>query len=273
MRPVWSGALSFGLINIPVQLFSGTNEHSSDLTMLHKKDLSPIRFARICKTEEKEVPWKDIVKGYEYEQGKYVVLTEEDFTRAAPEKSKSIEIQYFTDEAEVDSVLFDKPYHLEPSKGEGAANAYFLLREALQQSGKVGVAIIVMHLRQHVALIKPYKDGLILQQLRYQSQVREFDRKTQKKPIAKEVQIAVQLIDQLSAHFDASRFRDTYHDTLKAMIKAKTKKQPKTAPKKGAEKIPKQVPAKDIMEQLKASLKIHRLPQPHSTGSHRRKAS
>src|ERR1700737_1567154 len=139
MRALWSGAISFGLVNIPVKLFSGTNaEHNIDLDMLSKKDLAPIRYARISTSTNKEIPWKEIVKGYEVEKGKYVVIDEEDFKKASPEKSKAIEILQFVSEKEIDPVYYEKPYYLVPDKG--AAKSYSLLLKALEKAGKVAIA-------------------------------------------------------------------------------------------------------------------------------------
>src|SRR5215211_1486354 len=143
MRALWTGSLSFGLINIPMKLYSATQEHGLNFDMLHKKDLSPIRYARICKADGKEIPYKDIVKGYEYQKGDYVVLVEEDFKRANIKKTKSIEMIEFTKESEINPLYYEKPYYLEPDKG--ADKAYVLLREALLKSKKVGIAKFVLH--------------------------------------------------------------------------------------------------------------------------------
>src|SRR5436853_5303039 len=136
MRALWTGALSFGLINISMKLYSATREHEGiSFDMLHKKDLSPIRYARICKSDGQEVPYEDIVKGYQYQKGDYVVLSEEDFKRADVKKTKTIEIVDFVDESEIDPIYYDKPYYLEP--GKGADKAYVLFRESLKKSKKV----------------------------------------------------------------------------------------------------------------------------------------
>src|SRR4051812_25532175 len=123
MRAIWSGSLSFGLVNIPVKLYSATGENRLNLDMLHKKDLSPIRYARICRADGKEIAYEDIVKGYEYRKGDYVVLTDEDFKKANVEKTKAIEIEQFTKESEIDTIYFEKPYYLEPDKGAEKAYA------------------------------------------------------------------------------------------------------------------------------------------------------
>ncbi len=253
MRPIWSGALSFGLINIPIQLYSGTTDRGISFDMLHKKDLSPIRFARMCKAEEKEVPWEEIVKGYEYEKGEYVVLTEEDFVKASPKRTKTLEISCFCDEAEIDSMLFEKPYFLEP--GKGAGKTYLLLNEALKKAGKVAVATYVLHTKAHVGMIKPYGRGLILNQLRFESELKKFEEI--ELPVAKiqpkELETAIKLIDQLTESFDASQYKDTYTDDVKALIEEKLNKKPRKK-KAAAEEVQEFTPVEDIMSKLKASL-------------------
>ena len=154
--------------------------------MLHKKDLSQIRFARICKTEDKEIPWEEIVKGYEYEPGEFVVLNDEDFKKANLTKSKSIEIIDFVKEDEIDTIFYSKPYFLEPEKN--ANKAYVLLREALKKSKKVGVAKFVIHNREHIAIIKPYENAIILNELRYSDEVlqpTELNIPEKKRPLLK----------------------------------------------------------------------------------------
>lgn len=252
MRAMWTGALSFGLINIPVRLFSATQDHSLSFNLLHKKDLSPIRYARICKADGKEIPYEDIVKGYEYQKGDYVILVDEDFKRANVKKTKTIDMVEFTDEKEIDPIFYEKPYYLEPDKG--ADKAYVLLREALQKSKKVGVAKFVLHNREHLGIIKPYNQLIVLNQLRYESEIREFKElhlPSKEEVSSKEIAMAIKLIDQLTAHFNPEDFQDTYTDELKAIIdeKAKGKK-----PKKGKEKEPKITNVQDIMSMLKQSL-------------------
>lgn len=250
MRAIWTGSLSFGLINIPVRLFSATQDQGISFDMLHKKDLSPIRYARICKADGKEIPYEDIVKGYEYQKGDYVVLVDEDFKRANVKKTKSIEMVEFVNETEIDPMLYEKPYFLEPDKG--ADKAYVLLREALLKSKKVGVAKFVLHNREHLAVVKAHKHLLILNQLRYLDEIRDYgDLKLPKEDIsAREVTMAIKLIDQLTAHFKPEDFHDTYIEELKSIIDEKAKGiKPKA---KGKE--PKITNVKDIMSMLKQSL-------------------
>ena len=160
MRAIWSGSISFGLVNIPVKLYSATQEQQLDFDMLSKKDLAPIRYARISTSTNKEIPWKEIVKGFEVKKGKYVVITDEDFQKASPEKSRAIDIVQFVLEKEIDPIFYDKPYYLVPDKG--ADKSYFLLLKALEQSKKVAVAEFMLRNRNHICALKPYNNVLLL---------------------------------------------------------------------------------------------------------------
>ena len=219
--------------------------------MLHKKDLSPIRYARICRADGKEIPYEDIVKGYEYRKGDFVVLTDDDFKKANVEKTKAIEIQEFTKESEIDPIYFEKPYYLEPEKG--AEKAYALLRESLKKSKKVGIAKFVLRNRERLAAIKPSGDVLVLEQMRFEEEVRkpeDLDLPDAKKAGTKEVTMALALIEQLTEHFKPNQYKDTYTDELKKVIDAKAKGKPIKA--NGKERKPTEV--SDLMAVLKKSL-------------------
>jgi DNA end-binding protein Ku len=251
MRALWKGSISFGLVNIPVKMYTASHEREFKFVMLHKKDMSEIRYAKICKQEEKEVPWDEIVKGYEYKPGEFVVLTEEDFEKVNLEKSKSIEILHFINEDEIDTIYYSKPYFLEPDKN--AENAYLLLLEALRKSKKVGIAKFVLHNREHLAVIKPYENVIILNELRYHEEIvqpKELNVPTQAKVSPQELNIAIKLIDHLTAAFKPKEYTDTYTDEIKEMI-AKKAKGKKIHPKGGKAKPSK---VHDIMALLKASL-------------------
>ena len=251
MRAMWKGSISFGLVNIPVAMFSGSQEKEISFVMLHKKDLSEIRYARICKTEDKEVPWKDIVKGYEYEKGDYVVMQDSDFEKANLKKTKTIEIVSFVDEDEIDSVYYVKPYYLEPDKqGE---KAYGLLRDALKKSKKVGLATYVLRNREHLAVVRPYENIIILNEMRYETellQAKDLNIPAGIKANPKEMDMAIKLIDHLTTKFDPKNFKDTYTEELKQIIKQKAKGKP--IHPKTKEAPPSKV--HDIMELLEASL-------------------
>ncbi|HEV8286270.1 MAG TPA: Ku protein [Chitinophagaceae bacterium] len=252
MRAIWSGAISFGLVNIPVKLYSGTSaERALDLDMLSKKDMSPIRYARISTATNKEVEWKDIVKGYEVEKGKYVVITDEDFKKASPEKTNTIEILQFVNEKEIDSIYFEKPYYLVPDKG--AAKPYTLLMKALEKANKVAIATCVIRNREHIFSIKPLGgEILLLEQLRYADQINEIPdvKNSQAKVTQQEINLALKLIDQLTEKFKPESFKDTYTDTMKKLIEAKAKGKKIAAP--AVEK--KTAAVKDLMSVLKESL-------------------
>ncbi|HEX6334434.1 MAG TPA: Ku protein [Flavisolibacter sp.] len=250
MRSIWSGAISFGLVNIPVKLGSAVQSEGLDFDMLSKKDHAPIRYARIDTKTGKEVEWKDIVKGYEYTKGKYVIVTDEDFAKARPELSKSIDIMQFVKESEIDPIYFEKPYYLVPDKG--AAKPYRLLIKALEETKTVGIAEYMLRNRAHICAIKAQNGILVLHQLRYHEEVREAPEVSAggEKISAKEVELAKKLVNQLTETFDPKAFKDTYVDELKKVIKAKAAgKDIKIAePKRSTAAV------KDLMEVLKQSL-------------------
>jgi len=252
MRPLWNGSISFGLVNIPVRMFSAIETREGiDFTMLHKKDNSPIRYARICREDGQEVDWEDIVKGYEYEEGKYVVFTPEQLAELDAEASSTIDIQQFVKEGDIDIRYFDKPYYLEPVKG--GEKAYALLRKALQKSDMLGLAKYVMHQREHLAVLKPVGRMIVLTQMRFPSDLRsggDLTVPTDKDVSEREVEVALKLIKQETKPFIAEDFHDTYTEELEQSIKAKLKGK-KTTPKK----TPKpEKTAGDLMSALKASL-------------------
>lgn len=255
MRALWKGALSFGLVNIPVHMYTASQEKEISFTLLHKKDLSEIRYARVCKVEDKEVPWDEIVKGYEYEKGDFVILDDKDFEKANLKKTKTIEIVNFIKEDEVDSIYYVKPYYLEPDKN--SENAYSILREALKKSKKVGLAKYVLRNREHLALVKVHDDMIILNELRYENELlRAIDLKIPPlgKSSGKEINIAVQLIEQLTVPFKPKKFKDTYAEEIKQIIKQKAKGRP--IHPKTQEARPSKV--HDLMSLLEASLESNK---------------
>lgn len=249
MRAIWTGAIGFGLVNIPVKMYSATQSSTLDLDMLDKKDHSNIKFQRVNEKTGKEVAWENIVRGYKY-NGEYVVLTDDDFKKASPEKSKIISIEQFVDLAEVDTIYYETPYFLEPEKT--GAKAYALLRDALEKSGKVGLGTYVMRTKEVIGLIKPMDDVLVLNKIRFPEEIR--DHKELKTPEDKakpaEMKMAMALIDQLAGPFDIEKYKDTYSDQLMNLIEAKAKGKKITAPKMTVVHSK----SRDLMEQLKASL-------------------
>ncbi len=249
MRSIWTGAIGFGLVNIPVKLYSAIEKSELDLDMLDKKDHSNIRFQRVNEKTGKEVAWENIVRAYNLD-GQYVVLDDEDFKKASPEKSKMIEIIEFVDLKDVDSMYFENPYYLEPQKS--GTKAYALLRDALKKTGKSGLANFVMRTKESLALLKVSGNLLILQKIRFEEEIRNPEElnipDTESK--AAELKMAISLIDQLSGKFDISKYKDTYSDELMKMIKAKAKGKKVAVPKMRVVHSK----SEDLMAQLKASL-------------------
>jgi DNA end-binding protein Ku len=252
MRAIWTGSVNFGLINIPVRLYSGSESRGGiDLTMLHKKDLSPIRYAKFCKEEDKEVRSTDIVKGYEYQDGEYVIISDEDFEKANAERTKTIDIQQFAHETEIDVRYFERPYYLEPNKG--AEKPYALLREALTKSNLIAVAKFVLRNREHLASIKPVGKVLVLNQLRFPSELRQpsqLNLPDSKVTTKGEIDMALKLVKQLTEPFIPEDYHDTYTEELEAVIRQKMSGK---APKKKG-RAPSKTATTDLMASLKASL-------------------
>lgn len=252
MRAIWSGSISFGLVNIPVKLFSGIERHRLDFDLLRRDDLCPIEYKRICRADGKEVPWEDIVKGFEYQDGDYVVLEKKDFEQASAEKSHSFEINEFVKEDEIDTIFYDSPYYLEP--GKDGKKAYALLREALKEKKMVGVGKFVMRNRENLAILKPYGDLLLLNKLRYTTDIRNYETLTLPDSASvkkKELDMAKKLIDQLTDHFKPKDYKDSYIADLKKLIEVKAKGR-KFKPSNKEVKTDK---VTDIMDLLKKSLK------------------
>lgn len=253
MRPLWTGSISFGLVNIPIRLFSGAESREGiDLDMLHKEDHSPIRFARICRKDGEEIPWNDIVKGYEFRDGDYIVLTQKELDAIDAKRTQTIDIQQFVQEGDIDIRYFEKPYYLEPVKG--GEKAYALLHAALEQSDKVALAKFVLHQREHLGVIKPVGRALVLNQMRFPTDLRsgaDLNLPKDGSPNKDELKVALKLIAQETKPFIAEDFHDTYTEELEDLIKAKTKG------KKPARRVPapQETNSKDLMAALKASLK------------------
>jgi len=249
MRAIWSGAIGFGLVNIPVKLYSAIQASELDLDMLDKKDHSNIKFKRVNANTGKEVAYENIVRGYKIDD-KYVVLSDEDFKKASPEKTKIIEITEFVDESEIDSIYYETPYYLQPDKS--GVKAYALLRDALKKTGKVGIGSYVLRNRESLVTIKPLDDILLLNKIRFEQEIRDHSELNVPKAESKanEIKMAVQLINQLTEKFDISKYKDTYSDNLLKLIKAKSKGKKITAsPLRVVHST-----NRDLMEQLKASL-------------------
>jgi len=260
-RGLWKGAISFGLVNVPVELFSAEKRSSElDLTMLDKRDLAPVGYKRYNKSTGEDVPWAEIVKGYEYDDDKYVVLSDEDFRRANVDASKTVDIQAFVDLKDIPPLFFETPYYLAP--GKRGEKAYALLRDAMKKAGKAGIATVVIRTRQYLAAVMPQDDVLLMDTLRYAGEIKGPEElgvpngALHHKVSAKEVDMALRLIEDMSEKWQPEKFKDTYRDDLMARIKEKIKQgqtEEITEPEKG-EKEPARADVIDLMALLKKSV-------------------
>lgn len=219
---IWSGAINFGLVTIPVKLQTAVRTSDLRFNFLHKTDEGRVNNVRRCSLDGEELTFDDIVRGYEYEKGRYVILSDEDFARVNPEATQSVDIVQFVDLAEIDPMFFDKPYYLEPEKR--GRHAYALLREALKVSGKVGIAKVVIRSREHLAALKPNGDALVLELMHFADEIVEqstLELPASDKPADNEMKVAQLLIDTMSEPFKPEAFHDTYREQMLAMIEAR----------------------------------------------------
>jgi DNA end-binding protein Ku len=251
-RPVWKGSIAFGLVSIPVELHTAVRDHRPRFRMLHASDNSPIQFKRVCAREGKPVAWEDLVKGFEYSKGQFVVMTKEDFEAAALEKTKTIDILDFVDAQEIDDRFFETPYYLVPSKG--GERAYALLREALRETGRIGIAKFLLREAQHLAAIEVIGDALVLTLMRFADELVDEEKLSLPSDSAvrkQELDIAKMLVSNLKAKWDPSKYTDEYRDNLMRIIDGKMK----------GKKVELEVPEErhdsnviNLMERLRASL-------------------
>jgi DNA end-binding protein Ku len=251
-RAIWKGALSFGLVNIPVEVHTAVRENRPRFRMLHAKDKSPISFERVCQKEGEPVAWEEVVKGFEFEKGRFVVLTKEDFAAAALEKTKRIDVLDFVEAEAIDDRFFDKPYYLTP--GAGGDEAYALLREAIRDSGRIGVAKFILRDAQHLAAVEAIGNALVVSTLRFADEL--VDTESLRFPTAKAVRkqdraLAKTLIDSLSSDWDPKKYKDDYSENLMRVIKARMKgKEARLV----SDERPRDSNVVDLMERLRASL-------------------
>jgi len=251
-RALWKGSISFGLVNIPVELHTAVRDHRPKFRMLHAKDKSPVRFERVCIRDGHPVAWEDLVKGYEFQKGHFVVVTKEDFQAAAVEKTRTIDIVDFVKSDEIDDRFFETPYYLLPAKG--GERAYALLREAIRQSGRVGVAKFILRDAQHLAAVEAIDNALVLTIMRFADELVETSAfefpgdAGMRKP---ELDMAKSLVNSLAAEWDPTKYTDQYRENLLKLIQAKLKGK-KVDLEEAAE--PRQAEVVDLMERLRRSL-------------------
>jgi DNA end-binding protein Ku len=250
-RPSWRGTLSIGLVSIPVEMHVGVREHRPKFRLLCPKDRSPVSYQKVCRSTGKPVAWEDLVKGYEYEKGRFVVLTKEDFETAALEKSKTVDVLDFVDPKDVDPRYYETPYVLAPSSG--GDRAYALLREAMREEGKVGIGKLILRESQHLVSIAPLGKALILTTMRYADEIVDVsDLKIPSAPVReKEMKLARALVEGLAEPWNPEKYDDEYRDNLMRVVKAKV-----AGKKPSLEETvePRQAAVVDLMERLRESL-------------------
>lgn len=253
MRALWKGAISFGLVTIPVSLFPATRREELKFRLLRASDHSPVNYKRVAEVDGKEVPWDQIVKGYEYEKGKFVLLKEEDFARVDVEATQTVDIMNFVSLDDVDPLLFYKPYYLEA--GKGGDKAYVLLRDALNETGMIAIAKVVIRTRQHLAAVKPQEKGLMLELMHFPKElvpVEDFNAPAEKAVGKAEMQMAKQLIGSMTSDWDPDQYNDEYRDALEKLIEEKLENPDKAAP--APAKKPKATNVIDLVSVLQESL-------------------
>jgi len=261
-RAIWKGSIAFGLVSIPVELHTAVRDNRPKFRMLHARDKSPVRYERVCQREGKPVAWEDLVKGFEYEKGQFVVLTKEDLKTAALRKDRAIDIMDFVKSDEIDDRYFETPYYLTPQKG--SQHAYALLRDALQESARVGIAKIIIREAQHLAALEVIDNALVLTMLRYADEL--VDTSQLEFPAGEhvrkaELDMAKMLIDNLAAEWDPAKYTDEYRDNLMKLIKARIKGEKPRLPEAGA---PPEGKVVDLMERLRQSLAQNQRPAARS---------
>ena len=262
-RPIWNGTISFGLLNVPVQLYSGERSVDLHFRMLDSRDQSPVRYERVNSETGEEVPWKEIVKGFEYSKGSYVVIDEEQIRKAAPESTETVEIEAFVERDQIDPMYFEKPYYLVPTKK--AEKGYVLLREVLAKTGKVGISRVVIRTRQYLAALSPRGDALMLDLMRFPQEIVKADEFTLPTGNSKsyrvtpqEVAMATQLIESMSKKWDPDDYKDEFRAQLRKLIDEQIARQSgrKVRARKSEEAAPAEATTNvvDFMELLKRSL-------------------
>ncbi|WP_124553357.1 Ku protein [Methylophilus methylotrophus] len=262
-RPIWKGAISFGLVHIPVELHAASAPAAIDLDLLDKRDFAPVGYRRYNKVTGKTVTQQDIVKGYAYKKDEYVVLTDADLRKANPESTQTIDILSFIDARDIPVIFFDQPYYLVPTKG--GEKVYALLRKTLERSGKLALGQVVIRTKQHLAALMPFKQVIVLNLLRYQEEIRELPEIPEAKPgkqsqvSAKEVEMALSLVKDMTEKWQPEQYQDTFRQDILSLVKKKVKAKQthvltapdtdldETATKKSSNVV-------DLMQLLKASI-------------------
>lgn len=257
---MWNGAISFGLVNIPVSLFTVEDSNDLKFSYIDSRDENKVKYKRVNEATGEEVPWESIVKAFEYEDGDYVVMTDDDFEKADPEASKTVDIQTFIDRDELSLMYLEKPYYMTPTKG--GEKPYVLLREALKKSGKVAIARVVIRTKEHLAVIYTQEDGLVLNLIRFYEDIRTMEELKIPKSIKitdKEMELAQSLIDGMTDDWKPEDYKDQFSQAIMKRIEAKSKKKGKAVDEVESEEEAPEPSGKvvDILDLLKKSVKAH----------------
>lgn len=251
-RSIWNGTIAFGLVNVPIKLHSATESRTVHFRQVHVKDGARIEHRRVCSEEDREVPYEEIAKGFEVRNGEYVLLTKEEVTAAAGERTKVIDVGEFVDAADIDPVFFEKTYHL--GAREGAEDAYRLLHEALEQTGRAGIGRFTFHNREYLVAIRPLDGVLAMHTMRFADEIVPLDDldvpEPQKKPSKREVDMAASLVESLHEPFKPEKYEDTHREAVLELVAAKAEGK-EIAPSDEDEPEP----SDDLMKALEASLK------------------
>jgi DNA end-binding protein Ku len=269
-RAIWKGSISFGLVNIPISLYPATRREELKFRLLRKSDMSPVNYKRVAEKDGKEVSWDEIVKGYEYEKGKYVVLKDEDFERVDLEATQTVDIQDFVDQEEIDPIFFYKPYYLEPQKG--GDKAYMLLRDALKDSNKIGIAKVVIKTREYLAGVKPEDGVLVLELMHFADELADPEKLHVPKKVEvgkREMNMAKSLIDSMTSKWNPEKYKDDYREALMEVIEEKVEAGGKEIEEK-PRKAPKPTKVIDLVSVLQKSLEQTGTKKKATTKSRRR---
>jgi DNA end-binding protein Ku len=251
-RALWKGSISFGLVNIPIELHTAVRDHRPKFRMLHAKDKSPVKFERVCVRDGKPVAWEDLAKGFEYQKGHFVVMTKEDFRTAALEKTRTIDIVDFVKAEEIDDRFFETPYYLVPAKG--GERAYALLRDAIRESGRIGISKFILRDAQHLAAVEVIENAIVLTVMRFADELvdaGQFEFPASEGVRKAELDMATALVNSLAAEWDPSKYTDEYRENLMRIIQGKVKGKEVTLEPMAE---PRQAEVVDLMERLRRSL-------------------
>jgi DNA end-binding protein Ku len=251
-RAIWKGSIAFGLVNIPIELHTAIRNHRPKFRMLHAKDKSPVKFERVCLREGEPVAWEDLVKGYEYQKGRFIVLTKEDFQSAALEKTRTVDIIDFVEAEQIDDRFFETPYYLTPAKG--GERAYVLLRDAIRATGRIGIAKFILRDAQHLAALEVIDEALVLTIMRFADELvdtKQYDFPASGAVRKGELEMAKALVESLAADWDPSKYTDQYRENLLKVIQGKLKGKEVELEPTGE---PRQAEVVDLMERLRRSL-------------------